>query len=192
MLFPGSRHSFALSLPPDFTWVGPAACECCKRLQVVDLSRTDIVEILGSTFAHCSQLQTLNLSSKLRRIEQEAFLHCVSLREVYIPVTMLYIARRAFAGCTQLRTFSKAGKARLGGGHTLESMLLTNATFWKSLRGFASCRHCEKGLFLGQPGTATTDFLWQESVLLTVMMSPWLKAAFPLTATRCSGHVVTF
>ena len=111
MLFPGSRHSFALSLPPDFTWVGPAACECCKRLQVVDLSRTDIVEILGSTFAHCSQLQTLNLSSKLRRIEQEAFLHCVSLREVYIPVTMLYIARRAFAGCTQLRTFSKAGKS---------------------------------------------------------------------------------
>ena len=101
----------SLSLPPDFTWVGTAACERCKRLQVVDLSRADIVEILGSTFAHCSQLQTLNLSSKLRRIEQEAFLHCVSLREVYIPVTMLYIARRAFAGCTQLRTFSKAGKS---------------------------------------------------------------------------------
>ena len=101
----------SLSLPPDFTWVGPAACERCKRLQIVDLSRADIVEILGSTFAHCSQLQTLNLSSKLRRIEQEAFLHCASLREVYIPVTLLYIARRAFAGCAQLRTFCKAGKS---------------------------------------------------------------------------------
>ena len=73
----------SLSLPPDFTWVGTAACERCKRLQVVDLSRADIVEILGSTFAHCSQLQTLNLSSKLRRIEQEAFLHCASLRGLH-------------------------------------------------------------------------------------------------------------
>ena len=68
----------SLSLPPDFTWVGPAACERCQRLQIVDLSRTDIIDILGSTFARCSQLQQLSLSSQLRRIEQEAFLHCAS------------------------------------------------------------------------------------------------------------------
>ena len=30
-----------LDLPPDFTWIGPAACENCKRLQRVDLSRAD-------------------------------------------------------------------------------------------------------------------------------------------------------
>ena len=36
------------------------------------------------------------------------------------------------------------------------------------------CR--EKGFFLGKPGIATTDFLWQESVLLTVMRSPERKA----------------
>ena len=40
-----------LSLPPDFTWMGPAACERCARLQLVDLSRTEISEIMGSTFA---------------------------------------------------------------------------------------------------------------------------------------------
>ena len=28
-----------LDLPPDFNFVGPAACENCKRLQRVDLSR---------------------------------------------------------------------------------------------------------------------------------------------------------
>ena len=101
----------SLSLPPDFTWVGPAACERCQQLQTVDLSRTDIIEILGSTFAHCSHLQQLRLSSNLRRIEQEAFLQCASLREVCIPPSLLYIARRAFAGCAQLRTFYKAGKS---------------------------------------------------------------------------------
>ena len=44
----------SLSLPPDFNWVGPAACERCQQLQIVDLSRTEVIEILGSTFPHCS------------------------------------------------------------------------------------------------------------------------------------------
>ena len=39
----------SLSLPPDFDWVGPAACARCQQLQIVDLSRTGIIEILGST-----------------------------------------------------------------------------------------------------------------------------------------------
>ena len=45
----------SLRLPPDFNWIGPAACELCKRLQLVDLSRTDISEILGSTFLHTAR-----------------------------------------------------------------------------------------------------------------------------------------
>ena len=61
-----------LDLPPDFNFVGPAACENCKRLQRVDLSRTDLTAILGATFAHCSHLEQLSLSKRLRRIGQEA------------------------------------------------------------------------------------------------------------------------
>ena len=97
----------SLHLPADFNWIGPAACELCKRLQLVDLSRTDTSEILGSTFAHCSQLERLSLANKLRRIGREAFLNCTSLREVHAPPTLLYVARRAFAGCTQLCAFQK-------------------------------------------------------------------------------------
>ena len=97
----------SLHLPADFNWIGPAACELCKRLQLVDLSRTDISEILGSTFAHCSQLERLSLANKLRRIGREAFLKCTSLREVHTPPALLYIAQRAFAGCTQRCKFHK-------------------------------------------------------------------------------------
>lgn len=32
----------SLSLPPDFDWVGPAACARCQQLQTVDLSQTSI------------------------------------------------------------------------------------------------------------------------------------------------------
>ena len=117
----------SISLPPDFNWVGPAACERCQQLQIVDLSWTDIPEILGSTFAHCPQLQQLRLSRNLRRIEQEAFLRCASLCEVCIPPSLLHIARRALVA----RSFAhsaKLGKARLGRGRTPVSMLLTNVS----------------------------------------------------------------
>ena len=97
----------SLHLPADFNWIGPAACELCKRLQTVDLSRAVISEILGSTFAHCSQLEQLSLAIKLRRIGREAFLNCASLREVHAPPALLYVARRAFAGCTRLCTIHK-------------------------------------------------------------------------------------
>ena len=39
----------SLFLPTDFNWMGPAACEHCKRLRVVDISQTKISEILQNT-----------------------------------------------------------------------------------------------------------------------------------------------
>ena len=110
----------ALCLRSDFHRIETAACASCQR--TVDLSQTKVSEILGSTFAHCAQLQQLSLSQNLQIIEQEAFLNCTSLQEVCTPPSLLYIARRAFAGCTQLRAFWKKGKSKTG------PMLLTNAS----------------------------------------------------------------
>ena len=42
----------SLRLPPDFHFIGPKACENCKRLIEVDLMCTDITAIWGSTFAY--------------------------------------------------------------------------------------------------------------------------------------------
>ena len=95
-------------------------------IPTVDLSQTCIIEILGSTFAYCSQLQQLSLPRNSRIIEQEAFLKCTSLQEVCIPPSLLYIARRAFAGCTQLRAVRKKGKSKTWRGTC--SMHLTNVS----------------------------------------------------------------
>ena len=54
----------SLTLPPDFTWIGPAACERCLQLQLVDLSRTEVTEIMSCAFAHCKHLRTLRLPNK--------------------------------------------------------------------------------------------------------------------------------
>ena len=72
-----------LAFPKSFHRIGFAACMSCQQLQIVDLSQTDIIEILGSTFAYCSQLQQLCLPRMLRTIEQEAFCKCISLKEVF-------------------------------------------------------------------------------------------------------------
>ena len=99
-----------LTLPADFNWMGPAACEHCIRLQAVDISQTEISEILGGTFAYCSQLQQLKLAKTVRRIGRDALLKCTSLGVIHTPPALLYINKRAFAGCTQLRKLVRVGK----------------------------------------------------------------------------------
>ena len=97
-------------LPADFSWMGPAACELCKRLQSVDISQTENSKILEGTFAHCSQLQQLRLAERVRRIGREAFPNCASLGEIHAPPALVYIARHAFAGCMQLCILSRVGE----------------------------------------------------------------------------------
>ena len=126
----------ALFLPSDFNRIGTAACVSCQQLQTVDLSQTCISELLGSTFAYCSQLQQLSLPQNLRIIEQEAFLKCTSLQEVCVPPSLLYIARRAFAGCTQLRAVRKKGKSKTWRGT------------YARLNAFDKCEHLDKPQWL--------------------------------------------
>ena len=110
-----------------------------QQLQTVDLSQTDVIEILGSTFAHCSQLQQLSLSRNLRIIEQEAFHKCTSLQGVYMPPSLLYIARRAFAGCTQLRAVRKQRKSKTWRGT------------YARLNAFDKCEQLDKPQSLSVP-----------------------------------------
>ena len=69
-----------LKLPADFNFVGPIACENCKRLRIVDLIGTDITAIWEPTFSHCALLAQIWFPRKLRRIGEEAFLLCSSLQ----------------------------------------------------------------------------------------------------------------
>ena len=53
----------ALTLPADFNWMGPAACERCNRLQTVDISQTEISEILGPRWHLRTLLSAANSSN---------------------------------------------------------------------------------------------------------------------------------
>ena len=91
----------SLRLPPDFHFLGPMACENCKRLIEVDLMCTDITAIWGSTFSYCVALVDVWLPPRTRRIGKEAFLCCTSLRELVVPSNLQYLGVRAFCGKTR-------------------------------------------------------------------------------------------
>ena len=95
----------SLCLPCDFH-NSPKACENCKRLVEVNLTRTEITAILSSTFAHCVALTDIWLPPRLQRIGKEAFLCCISLCELVTPTELHYIGIRAFCGCEQLARFT--------------------------------------------------------------------------------------
>ena len=106
----------------------------------MDLSSTEVTEIMGSAFAHCKHLQHPRLPRKLRIIEQETFLKCTSLKEVSVPPTLLYIARRAFAGCTQLCQFQRVGKCVTWREHsTPEPMRFSSVTSRQLVVSVQSC-----------------------------------------------------
>ena len=130
----------ALYLPSDFNRVGAAACVSCQQLRTVDLSQTKVIEILGSTFAHCSQLQQLSLSRNLRIIEQEAFSSAPSCKKsashhpCFTLLGVLLQAVRSF------EHFVNKEKAKHGEVQMPGSMPLTNASNWTSPNGSDSYR----------------------------------------------------
>ena len=107
--------------------IGPAACERCLQLQLVDLSSTEVTEIMGSAFAHCKHLQYLRLPHKLRRIEQEAFLKCTSLTEVSVPPTLQDVPSLAARNSVNFKELENAGP---GEEHTPEPMRFSSAIIW--------------------------------------------------------------
>ena len=103
--------SKVFAFPQIFIFIGPKACENCKRLVEVDLMCTDITAIWGSNFAYCVALVDIWLPPKLQRIGKEAFLCCASLRELVIPTELRYLGIRAFCGCDQLSLFTLLDEA---------------------------------------------------------------------------------
>ena len=111
-----------LKLPSDVNFLGPLACENCKRLAFVDLSSTSIDAIWGSTFSHCVNLERIWLPTyKMRNIRKEAFMFCNALIEVHIPPTLQYIAHSAFFDCGQLTRFTQVSKPTTWRGPYAES-----------------------------------------------------------------------
>ena len=108
----------------------------CDKLQTVDISRTEINEILGGTFARCSQLQHLKFAKTLRRIEREAFLRCTSLEEIHTPPALLSSTSELLRVVHSYASSYEWARKERGGALMLNMMLSRRALSWHPLPGF--------------------------------------------------------
>ena len=69
--------------------------------RVVSLSLPKGVESIGpSAFFHCTNLERVDLSARLTKINHSAFSYCTSLMQIDLPASLAGIGGAAFYGCT--------------------------------------------------------------------------------------------
>ncbi len=82
--------------------IGADAFFCATSLQNVTLS-DGITELIGPSFAYCSNLRTVTLPSTLKTIGENCFYGCVSLDNVDLPDGLEKIGDMAFYGCVNIK-----------------------------------------------------------------------------------------
>ncbi len=93
-------------LPSTVTSVGKYAFSNARHLRKVDMSKTQVVELLGYTFNYCYSLQEVLLPEKLEVLGDKEFYYNYSLTTITIPETVTTIGSSSssgvFAYCYQL------------------------------------------------------------------------------------------
>ncbi len=122
--FEGCVKLEGVALPEGFIGIEEEAFLGCKRLASADLKgeymearafadcmelsevkMADTVYGIGkAAFSNCSSLETLHLSTGLKRIADNTFENCTFLDNLVIPYGVADIGNEAFKNCTKLRT----------------------------------------------------------------------------------------
>lgn len=88
-------------IPDTVSVIGEGAFAGCKKILSVILPDS-VIEISEGAFYDCDNLNEIQLSSGLKRIETEAFSYCRRLKAVRIPSTVEYIGEGIFGDCHSL------------------------------------------------------------------------------------------
>ena len=95
-----SLHHIVLS-DSEICHIGPSAFQGCASLRTLELLDS-LERVEESTFADCTNLIHVRLSSSLKYIGQNAFRNCTSLRNANLPRELLELDDGAFSGCERL------------------------------------------------------------------------------------------
>ena len=92
-----------VELPASLTTIGEYAFESCKKLETVDLSKTQVAELPSNAFVYCSALTQVDFPSTLTKIGANAFTKCLSMSKLDLSNTALTtLDDYAFSSMTEL------------------------------------------------------------------------------------------
>jgi len=91
-----------LILPPSLTTINERAFSDCKNLKLVDFSKTQVEAIPRECFQHCSKIEEIKWSKKIKSIGDDAFAEN-RLQKVDLPVSLTRLGEGVFANSPEIR-----------------------------------------------------------------------------------------
>lgn len=108
------------NIPPNVVWINDNAFRGCTSIASISISKSlhpvagnppgiifssqcQIEQLRPGTFAHCTNLKTVNIPTSVRLISANCFGYCSSLETITIPDTVTHIGH-AFLYCSSLKT----------------------------------------------------------------------------------------
>lgn len=79
--------------------IGYRAFAECSNLNKISLNG---IKELGACAFECSNIESIDLSNNLQKLEDGTFCFCRNLRAIYLPMNLNYIGSGCFSGCTYL------------------------------------------------------------------------------------------
>ena len=103
-LFQGCSKLGVIGIPKNFTEVSGYAFDGCSGLSYVRMSPN--IESIGEYAFQNTQLEYMNVPSKVEVLTWGVFKDCRSLESLSLPADLKQISREALMGCTALRNLS--------------------------------------------------------------------------------------
>ncbi len=100
--FAGCEKLKTVNLPDSLEYIGKFAFFNCTNLRSVTVPGK-VRKILTGTFKHCKKLQSVTLPAGLTLIDYDAFYDCESLKSISIPQGVKKIEWGAFSSCSSLK-----------------------------------------------------------------------------------------
>ena len=118
---PKGKKSSRFQIPSSVQWVRSQAFNGCRYITGISMSST--VRGLGemTTFAHCTGLRDIQLSSNLTFLPFSCFVGCDSLTEIEIPAQVKRIDGGVFDGCGDLKKITIMNRSCEWMGPSLDS-----------------------------------------------------------------------
>lgn len=103
-MFHGCISLTDVYLPSTLEKIGSGAFSYCCQLEHISIPAN--VSVIGNSFYNCTNLKSIVIPSKLKKISDSCFRECSSLESVVIENGVKKISENAFYECTKLRTVS--------------------------------------------------------------------------------------
>ena len=104
--FGNCSYLTSIRLPKGLTHIGENAFASCRLLSGEVVIPGGVTVVPKSAFAYCGSINSLIISSGVKRIEKLAFTACASLTSIVLPDSVEFVGEHSFSLCSGVNTLT--------------------------------------------------------------------------------------